>query len=80
MCLEPNQVCVHHPDCQDLPLCYPLSMTSHELCPTISSTTTTTINIVDFYFGLHHLATYSPPPESDNKLCLTATWATNRIT
>ncbi|CAM4965823.1 unnamed protein product [Rotaria socialis] len=67
MCLEPNHVCVHHPDCQDLPLCYPLSMTSHELCPTISSTTTTT-------------TTYSPPPESDNKLCLTATWATNGIT
>ncbi|CAF5218812.1 unnamed protein product, partial [Rotaria magnacalcarata] len=69
MCLEPNHVCVHHPDCQDLPLCYPLAMTSHELCPPISPTTTTTTT-----------TTSSPPPESDNKLCLTATWATNGIT
>jgi hypothetical protein len=41
MCFEPDHVCVSHPDCHDLPLCYPLSMASQELCPPIPTSTTT---------------------------------------
>jgi sugar lactone lactonase YvrE len=38
MCFEPDHICVHHPDCHNLPVCYPLLMATHELCPPIPST------------------------------------------
>ncbi|CAF0999165.1 unnamed protein product [Adineta ricciae] len=49
-CHQPDTVCVQHPRCQSLPLCYPVSMIDQRICPsltinntaTIISTTTTT--------------------------------------
>ncbi|CAF1264280.1 unnamed protein product [Adineta ricciae] len=66
LCFQPNHICVHHPDCQSQPLCYPLSMTTVDLCPSISETTT---------------PTSSSSTETDEvEICLTATWFTQGIT
>ncbi|CAF0720066.1 unnamed protein product [Adineta steineri] len=32
-CLQPNTTCVHHPLCNDLPICYPATMTDQRICP-----------------------------------------------
>ncbi|CAF3864712.1 unnamed protein product [Rotaria magnacalcarata] len=35
MCYEPDHICVHHPRCFDGPMCYPLSKTKEDICPSI---------------------------------------------
>ncbi|CAF0722125.1 unnamed protein product [Adineta steineri] len=32
-CLQPNTICVHHPQCDDFPLCYPVTMIDQKMCP-----------------------------------------------
>ncbi|CAF0774812.1 unnamed protein product [Adineta steineri] len=32
-CLQPNTICVHHPQCDDFPLCYPVTMADQNMCP-----------------------------------------------
>lgn len=39
-CDEPGAICIHHPECEDAALCYPVSMTDKRICPTMSSETT----------------------------------------
>ncbi|CAF3153377.1 unnamed protein product [Rotaria socialis] len=41
-CLQPDHVCVQHPQCQVHPLCYPISMTTNTMCPPIQEITTAT--------------------------------------
>ncbi|CAF0970260.1 unnamed protein product [Rotaria sp. Silwood1] len=40
-CYEPNHICIRHPRCHSLPVCYPLSMSDHQMCPQITKETTT---------------------------------------
>ncbi|CAF4379342.1 unnamed protein product [Rotaria sp. Silwood2] len=35
LCYEPGHICVQHPRCHNLPVCYPSSMAAQEICPTI---------------------------------------------
>jgi N-acetylneuraminic acid mutarotase len=49
VCDNPDHICVSHPRCHSLPVCYPVSMIDQRLCPpievtnsTITSTTTVT--------------------------------------
>ncbi|CAF1406562.1 unnamed protein product, partial [Adineta steineri] len=32
-CLPSNTTCVQHPECNDLPVCYPVTMTDQSICP-----------------------------------------------
>ncbi|CAF0934983.1 unnamed protein product [Adineta steineri] len=32
-CLQLDTICVHHPQCEDFPLCYPVTMTNQNMCP-----------------------------------------------
>ncbi|CAF0764137.1 unnamed protein product [Adineta steineri] len=32
-CLQPSTICVHHPQCDDFPLCYPVTMIDQNMCP-----------------------------------------------
>ncbi|CAF1186437.1 unnamed protein product [Adineta steineri] len=32
-CRQPNTICVQHPQCDDFPLCYPVTMTDQSICP-----------------------------------------------
>lgn len=32
-CENPGYICVHHPRCHNVPVCYPLSMIDQRLCP-----------------------------------------------
>ncbi|CAF1260742.1 unnamed protein product [Adineta steineri] len=32
-CLQPNTICVHHPQCDDYPVCYPVTMIDQKMCP-----------------------------------------------
>ncbi|CAF0719520.1 unnamed protein product [Adineta steineri] len=32
-CLQPNTICVQHPQCDDFPLCYPVTMIDQNMCP-----------------------------------------------
>ncbi|CAF0877746.1 unnamed protein product [Adineta steineri] len=32
-CLQSNTICVQHPQCDDLPLCYPATMIDQNMCP-----------------------------------------------
>ncbi|CAF1180201.1 unnamed protein product [Adineta steineri] len=32
-CLQPNTICVQHPQCDDFPLCYPVGMIDQNMCP-----------------------------------------------
>ncbi|CAF1352511.1 unnamed protein product [Adineta steineri] len=32
-CLESDKICVHHPQCDDRPLCYPVPMADQRICP-----------------------------------------------
>ncbi|CAF1573228.1 unnamed protein product, partial [Adineta steineri] len=32
-CLQPNTICVHHSQCDDFPLCYPVTMIGLNMCP-----------------------------------------------
>ncbi|CAF1020329.1 unnamed protein product [Rotaria sordida] len=41
-CFTPDHVCVQHPQCQALPLCYPVRMATNNMCPSLPETTTTT--------------------------------------
>ncbi|CAF4742986.1 unnamed protein product [Rotaria sp. Silwood1] len=41
-CFTPDHVCVQHPQCQALPLCYPMRMATNTMCPPLPETTTTT--------------------------------------
>ncbi|CAF1192952.1 unnamed protein product [Adineta ricciae] len=34
-CSQPNHICVRHPQCQNQPVCYPLSMATNQLCPPV---------------------------------------------
>ncbi|CAF4145454.1 unnamed protein product [Adineta steineri] len=33
LCSQPNTTCVQHPQCNDLPVCYPVTMTDQSICP-----------------------------------------------
>ncbi|CAF5019074.1 unnamed protein product, partial [Rotaria sp. Silwood1] len=35
-CDEPDHICVHHPQCHQLPVCYPVPSYNKKLCPSIS--------------------------------------------
>ncbi|CAF4252669.1 unnamed protein product, partial [Rotaria sp. Silwood2] len=41
-CFTSDHVCVQHPQCQALPLCYPIRMATNIMCPSLPETTTTT--------------------------------------
>ncbi|CAF1632950.1 unnamed protein product [Rotaria magnacalcarata] len=41
-CDESEHFCVNHPRCHDFPICYPVPNFNEQLCPPISTTTTTT--------------------------------------
>ncbi|CAF4145421.1 unnamed protein product, partial [Adineta steineri] len=32
-CIQPNTICVQHPQCDDFPLCYPVKMIDQNMCP-----------------------------------------------
>ncbi|CAF4283858.1 unnamed protein product, partial [Adineta steineri] len=32
-CLQPNTICVYHPQCDDYPVCYPVTMIDQKMCP-----------------------------------------------
>ncbi|CAF1574544.1 unnamed protein product [Rotaria magnacalcarata] len=64
-CLQPDHVCVQHPQCQVHPLCYPISMTTNTMCPPIQEITTTT--------------TTTSTPTSDG-ICEKAVWSRDGIT
>ncbi|CAF4152191.1 unnamed protein product, partial [Adineta steineri] len=32
-CSQPNTTCVQHPQCNNLPVCYPVTMTDQSICP-----------------------------------------------
>ncbi|CAF4101541.1 unnamed protein product [Adineta steineri] len=32
-CIQPNTICVQHPQCDDFPLCYPVTMIDQNMCP-----------------------------------------------
>ncbi|CAF0934945.1 unnamed protein product [Adineta steineri] len=32
-CRQPNTICVHHPQCDDFPICYPVTMIDYKMCP-----------------------------------------------
>ncbi|CAF0934639.1 unnamed protein product [Adineta steineri] len=36
-CLQPNTICVRHPQCEDYPLCYPTAMIDYKMCPPMKS-------------------------------------------
>jgi hypothetical protein len=37
VCYEPGHICIRHPRCHTIPVCYPVSMTNQQICPPISS-------------------------------------------
>ncbi len=36
-CDDPDHICVRHPRCHSLPVCYPVSMIDQRICPPIKS-------------------------------------------
>ncbi|CAF1057136.1 unnamed protein product [Adineta steineri] len=36
-CLQPNTICVQHPQCEDFPLCYPVTMIHENICPAMKN-------------------------------------------
>ncbi|CAF0747296.1 unnamed protein product [Adineta steineri] len=38
-CSQPNTTCVQHPECNDLPVCYPVTMTDQSICPPMRNKT-----------------------------------------
>ncbi len=36
-CHQADAICIRHPRCDDLPLCYPVSMIDQRICPSIES-------------------------------------------
>ncbi|CAF1315679.1 unnamed protein product [Rotaria sordida] len=36
-CYEFEHICVHHPRCHNLPVCYPVSMISQQICPPVTT-------------------------------------------
>ncbi|CAF3290066.1 unnamed protein product [Rotaria sp. Silwood2] len=45
-CPEPDQICVNHPRCNSLPVCYPASMIHSTVCPPIKTSTVSTTETV----------------------------------
>ncbi|CAF3483047.1 unnamed protein product [Rotaria socialis] len=42
LCNQSDHQCVHHPQCQDSPVCYPIPTFNQQFCPPTLTTTTTT--------------------------------------
>src|SRR5437764_584523 len=40
LCDDPDHICVSHPRCNSLPVCYPVSMIDERVCPPIKGKTT----------------------------------------
>ncbi|CAF1172674.1 unnamed protein product [Adineta steineri] len=38
-CSQPNTTCVQHPQCNNLPVCYPVTMTDQRICPPMKNKT-----------------------------------------
>ncbi|CAF4007438.1 unnamed protein product, partial [Adineta steineri] len=38
-CSQPNTTCVQHPQCNNLPVCYPVTMTDQSICPPMKNKT-----------------------------------------
>lgn len=32
-CKKSDHICIYHPECQDVPVCYPMSMIDQRVCP-----------------------------------------------
>ncbi|CAF1211222.1 unnamed protein product [Rotaria sordida] len=71
-CDEPNHICIHHPRCHNFPVCYPLSMSSPQICPeiimtdttTASSTTITTTEVTTTVTTTRRTTTTTPFPQN----------------
>ncbi|CAF3619872.1 unnamed protein product [Rotaria sp. Silwood1] len=63
-CYQPRHVCVEHPRCQNRPLCYPIDMTTREICPLVLPTTTGA----------------TTPMIPDDGICASAKWNPNGTT
>ncbi|CAM2717771.1 unnamed protein product [Rotaria socialis] len=48
-CSQPEHICVHDPQCRDIPVCYPVPSYNNQLCPPIATTTTTKIPIQQIF-------------------------------
>ncbi|CAM4907242.1 unnamed protein product [Rotaria socialis] len=42
VCYEPEHTCVHHPQCQSAPVCFPVPIFNRQLCPLLTMTNATT--------------------------------------
>ncbi|CAF1271496.1 unnamed protein product [Rotaria sordida] len=71
-CHGSNHICVHHPRCHNLPVCYPVSMTGQEICPPITMTDTTT--------AIPTTATTNTQQLVIPNIPINARWAQNGIT
>ncbi|CAF4202749.1 unnamed protein product, partial [Rotaria magnacalcarata] len=40
-CRQSDHICVHHPECLDIPVCYPVPNHNKQFCPSIATATTT---------------------------------------
>ncbi|CAM4949627.1 unnamed protein product [Rotaria socialis] len=68
MCYQPDHICIHHPRCFDGPMCYPLSKTKEDICPSIIMTTSTTTMST---------STTTLTPKPIDGICENAAWSTN---
>ncbi|CAF3894376.1 unnamed protein product [Rotaria sordida] len=46
LCYDRNHRCVHHPQCHNLPVCYPVPSFNRQLCPPIPTMNNTTISTI----------------------------------
>lgn len=50
-CNKSNHICINHPRCQNFPVCYPISLTDKQICPSIpcKAYTSTCANSIRYF-------------------------------
>ncbi|CAF4380083.1 unnamed protein product, partial [Rotaria sp. Silwood2] len=79
LCREPGHTCVHHPQCHNLPVCYPVPSFNQQLCPPIQMINTTTTTTIPTTIATTTKATTqqlatTTVSDDDDGICARATW------
>ena len=81
-CYEPGHVCVQHPRCHNVPLCYPVSMAVAEICPprVVATTSKAELSPETLFCSSGLLSALTPPPGPSDGICASAHWNRKGVT
>ncbi|CAF1283177.1 unnamed protein product [Rotaria sordida] len=81
LCYDRNHRCVHHPQCHNLPVCYPVPSFNRQLCPPIPTMNNTTISTIPIITATTTTTTTTATQQLVfPNISVDARWAQNGVT